>query len=367
MKRSYIIAVLFAVAAAGWIASGQIGNADRVKEARKPPADLSTMERIPTVRVNRQTAEQRTSEIILRGQTEAWRKVIVKAETFGRIEAVLAEKGSRVDVGDILVELAPEDRPARLREAQALLEQRKLEYIAAERLSKKGFRAETKLAANKAAMESAVAAVRRAETDLANTTVKAPIAGVIGERMVEVGDFAEMGNPLMKVLDLDPVLAIGNISERNLARIRVGGAATIRLITGQTVKGQIRYIAPEADPETRTFRVEIEIANPDFSIFDGITAEIRLPAERIFAYRISPAILSLADGGEVGVKILGPGNTVEFKPVQIIGDEPAGLWISGLPEQVVFITIGQDFVTAGQTVQPVDDETLAPFVADGSS
>ncbi len=367
MKRSYIIAALFAVAAVAWIGSGQIGNANRVKEARKPPADLSAMERVPTVRVNQQQAVPRTSEIILRGRTEAWRKVLVKSETFGRVEEVLAKKGSRVEAGDILVKLVPEDKPARLREAQALLEQRELEYVAAERLSKKGFRAETQFAANKAALESAKAAVRRAETDLANVTIKAPIAGVIAERLAEVGNFAEMGDPMMKILDLDPVLAIGNISERNLARVRVGGEAKVRLITGQTIDGQIRYISPEADPATRTFRVEVEMANPDTSIADGITAEIRLPAERIFAYQISPAILTLADDGNVGVKILGPGNTVEFKQVQIIGDEPEGLWVSGLPEQVVFITVGQDFVTAGQTVQPVDEETLAPFVADSSS
>lgn len=367
MKRSYIFAAVLAVAAAAWFASGQIGNADRTPEARKPPVDLSAMERVPTVRVSPQQAEARTAEIVVRGRTEAERKVMVKAETFGRVEEVSAAKGSRVAAGDILVKLAPEDRPARLREAQALMAQRRIEYVAAEKLSEKGFRAETQLAASKAALESAQAAVRRAETDLANTTIKAPIAGVIGDRLVEIGDFAEMGDPVVKVLDLDPVLAVGSLSERDLARIRTGGPAKIRLITGQTVDGQIRYIAAEADPATRTFRIEVETANPDTGIADGVTAEIRIPAERIFAYRISPAILTLADDGTVGVKILGPGNRVEFKPVEIIGDEPDGLWVAGLPERVVFITVGQDFVTAGQTVQPVDAETLAPFVADGSS
>ncbi|MHA1600526.1 MAG: efflux RND transporter periplasmic adaptor subunit [Alphaproteobacteria bacterium] len=367
MKRSYIIAALFAVAAAAWLASGQFGDADLVKEGQKPPADLSAMERVATVRVNQQRAEPRTSEIVVRGRTEAWRKVMVKAEAFGRVEEVLPKKGSHVAAGDTLVKLAPEDRPARLREAQALLEQRKLEYVAAERLSKKGFRAETQLAASKAALESARATVRRAETDFANTTIKAPIAGVISERLVEVGDFAEMGDAIMKVLDLDPVLAVGYISERNLARLHVGGPASVRLITGQTIHGQIRYIGPEADPKTRTFRIEVEMSNQEASVVDGITAEIRLPAEQIFAHRISPAILTLADDGEIGVKILGPGNTVEFKPIRIIDDEPDGLWVSGLPEQVVFITVGQEFVTSGQTVLPVDEETLAPFVAGGSS
>ena len=363
MKRSYLIAAVLAVAAVAWIASGQFGNADRVKEAQKPPADLSAMERVPTVRVNQQKAEPRTSEILVSGQTEAWRKVMIKAEIFGRVDKVLVKKGSHVEAGDILVKLAPEDRPARLNEAQALLKQYEIEYVAAERLSKKGFRAETQLAASKAALERARAAVRRAEMDLANTTIKAPIAGVVSERLVEVGDFAEMGDPIMKVLDLDPVLAVGYISERKLSRLRIGGPATVRLITGQTIHGQIRYIAAESDPATRTFRIEVELANPDTNVVDGITAEIRVPAEQVYAHRISPSILTLADDGEIGVKILGPSNTVEFKPVHIIDDKPDGLWVSGLPEQVVFITVGQEFVNSGQTVQPVDEKTLAPFTA----
>jgi membrane fusion protein, multidrug efflux system len=362
MKRSYLIAGILALAAVAWFASGQLGSADGPMEGQKPAADLSAMDRIPTVRVKAQTAERRTSEIVLRGRTVAWRKVVVKAETFGRVEEVGVEKGNQVATGDILVKLAPEDRPARLSEAQALLEQRELEYEAARHLSKKGFRADTQVAASNAELESAHAAVRRAETALANSTIMAPIDGLIGERLVEVGDYVEIGDPIMKILDMDPILAIGHVSERSLARVTPGNTASVRLITGQNAEGVISFVASEADPATRTFRIEVEITNSTSAIADGITAEIRIPAERIFAYRISPAILTLADDGNVGVKVLGPGNTVEFLPVQIIADEPDGLWIAGLPERVTFITVGQDFVSAGQTVEPVDEMTLAPFL-----
>jgi multidrug efflux system membrane fusion protein len=367
MKRSYLIAGVLAIAAVAWFATGQLGGADSAKEGQKPAADLSAMDRIPTVRVKAQAAEQRTSEIVLRGRTEAWRKVVVKAETFGRIEAVGADKGDHVAAGDLVVQLAPEDRPARLSEAQALLAQRALEYEAASRLSKKGFRAETHVAANKAQLESAQASVRRAETELANTTIEAPIDGLVGERLVEVGDYVEIGNPVMKIMDMDPILAIGQISERSLARVTIGSMANVRLVTGQSAEGVISFVASEADPATRTFRIDVEIPNPTGAIADGITAEIRIPAERIFAHRISPAILTLTDGGDVGVKVLGAGNKVEFLAVHIIADEPDGLWVAGLPERVTFITVGQDFVTTGQTVEPVDEMTLAPFTADDPS
>ncbi len=89
--------------------------------------------------------------MILRGHTEAIRKVDVKAETYGRVIELKVEKGDRVEKGAVLARLSPEDRPARLAEAKALRDQRKIEYQASDRLSKKGYRAETQLAGAKAA------------------------------------------------------------------------------------------------------------------------------------------------------------------------------------------------------------------------
>ena len=361
MKRSYIIAALLAVGAAGWVASGQLSGSERPKEARKPPADLSTTEHVPTVRVRRQVAELRTAEVVLRGRTEADRKVQVKAETHGRIVELGADKGVRVKKGDVLLRLSVEDRPARLAEAKALREQRRIEYEASMRLSKKGFRAETQVAAAKAELEAAEAAVTRAEVEIANMTIRAPFDGVVGDRMVESGDFVEMGNPVVRIVDLDPILAVAQISERDLARVSLGSPGRARLITGQEIEGAVSYIASEAESATRTFRLEVEIANPDAAVPDGVTAELTLPLQRIVAHKVSPAILTLTDDGIVGVKVLGPDSRVVFHPVQILGESPDGVWLSGLPERVTLITVGQEFVNAGQTVRAIDEVTLEPL------
>jgi multidrug efflux system membrane fusion protein len=133
------------------------------------------------------------------------------------------------------------------------------------------------------------------------------------------------------------------------------------LIGGAEFPGKIRYLAAEADATTRTFRIEVEIANPDAAIPDGVTAEIRLPLEQLAAHRVSPAILTLTDDGVVGVKALGPGNRVVFHPVRIIGDGPDGVWLRGLPSQITLIIVGQEFVAEGQVVRPIDEATLAPL------
>lgn len=366
MKRSYIIAGLLALAAAGWVVSGRLGDGDQPKIGRKPPADLSAAEAVATVRVREQHAELRAAQVILRGRTEATRKVDVKAETHGRIVELAVNKGERVEKGDPLARLAAEERPARLAEAKALREQRRIEYEASRRLSQKGYRAETQLAAAKAALEAASAELARAEVEVRNTGIQAPFDGVVVDRMAEMGDFIDKGDPIARILDLDPVLAVAQISERDVGRVAVGGPARVALIDGAEIDGTIRFIAAEADPTTRTFRIEVELANPTSAIADGVTAELHLRLGTVSAHRVSPAILTLTDAGVVGVKTLGPGNQVRFHPVRIIGDGPDGVWLSGLPERVTLITVGQEFVADGQSVRPIDEATLAPLAGDGS-
>jgi len=360
MKQSYLMAGLLTLAAAGWVVSGQIDPGDSPKAARKPPADLAAAEVVPTVRVRTLIAQPRQTVVILRGRTEADRKVDIKAETYGRIVSLKAGKGDRIAKGAVLARLSPGERPARLAEAKALREQRKIEYDASLRLSKKGYRAETQLAAAKAALEAAEAAVTRAKVALDNTTIRAPFDGLVAERAAEIGDFIDKGDPVARIIDLDPVLAVGQISERDRDRVSIGAPAQVVLVGGREVSGLIRFIAAEAEATTRTFRIEVEMPNPDAGIPDGITAEIRLPLDVVAAHRVSPAILSLTDDGAIGVKTLGPDNRVRFHPIRIIGDGPDGVWLSGLPERITLITVGQDFVAEGQIVHPVFDTDFSP-------
>ena len=75
------------------------------------------------------------------------------------------------------------------------------------------------------------------------------------------------------------------------------------------------------------------------------------------AMRVSPAILSLDDKGQIGVKIV-EGNVARFVPVTLIGDSPEGVWIAGLPNEAVVITVGHDYVKDGDPVTPVAEEAV---------
>jgi len=367
MKRSVIFAVVLAVVAVGWVLSGQFGESGAAPEVQKAPADLTALDEAPAVRVRASTAQAHAVVDLLRGRSEANRLVEIKSETDGRIIELAIEDGTRVKQGEIIARLSPGDRPARLAEAKALLAQRKIEYEADQKLSKKGFRADTTLAATEASLQAAEAAVTIAEVELGYTRIQAPFDGVVDRRMVEIGDFVDRGDAIAELVELDPILIVTQVNERDVQRLAIGAPGTARLMTGETVEGHIRHISAVADEATRTFRVELEVPNPEGTIADGMTAEIALPLSRVQAHLVSPAILTLSDSGLIGVKAVDESSRVVFHPVKIVDTDNQGVWISGLPAEVTLITVGQEYVGDGEEVRPIPESAIEERLKDLSS
>ncbi|MBL6927641.1 MAG: efflux RND transporter periplasmic adaptor subunit [Rhodospirillales bacterium] len=355
MKRSYLFAVLVAISVVGWIMSGQIGQTSVTEGVDPIVATAAADEVLPKVRVRAMVAQERENEIFLFGRTEAVRNVDVMTETKGRVVSRLVKKGDWVKRGDVLVRIAMDDRKARLAQAQALVEQRKIAYEAAQKLSKKQFRSVVTLAQNKADLESAKAALAAIKLDIQRCTIRAPFAGVVDRLPAEIGYVVDVGSTVARIVDLDPILVVGSVAERNVSAVAVGALGVVRLVTGEEVGGTVSYVSKVGAEATRTFRVEVEVDNPNGDIAEGLTTELRLPLGRVFAHRVSPAVLTLSDEGIIGVKAVGNENVVEFYPAELIADTPDGVWLRGLPEKLNLITVGQEFVRVGQRVIPVQE------------
>lgn len=359
MNRSYVIAVVIAIAASGWILSGQFQFDDGTAPAKASDATVEPApkaeERLERVRVRTIVPETRSREITVNGRTEAVRNVTLRAEVEGRIEQVNVEEGADVKKGDVIARIAVQDRKARLAESKALLRQRRVEHEAATKLAEKGFRSTTKVAEARAYLDAARARVEAMQVEMSNTETKAPFDGMLNERAVELGAFVKIGDSIATLVDLDPMLVVAHVSEREVSGVRVGQAGYAKLMGGDRVEGTIRYVSTVADSTTRTFRVELEVPNGDRSVRDGVTASMHLPIAPIRTHRVSPAVLTLNNAGLVGVKIVDAGDRVRFVPVKILADSGDGVWIAGLDERVRLITVGHEFVVDGQKVMPVVD------------
>ena len=300
------------------------------------------------------SSEQRIRDrIIITGRTRANRTVAIKARTDGVVEKLHFERGDRISEGQLLAELALEDRQAHLLEARALVEQREIEFRGAKALREQDSISETELAKARAALESARASLEMAVEEAQRTRIRAPIAGLAETRDVNVGDFLGRGAAVTKLVDLTPIRVKGSLSERYLNRVDVGSRATIALVNGSEHVGEVVFVGRVASPATRTFPVEVVIDNPDAEIIEGLTAEITLFTEEVAAHHLPASILTLSDDGALGIKGVNDHNEVVFHPVEVVRDTPDGIWLTGLPEKATVIAVGQAFVSVGQPVETV--------------
>lgn len=380
VKPSLIIALVLAVGATAWILSGNLpmgdeqvavnsdaaGTTGQAQTAAAGPSASEAEKKIQSVRVYDSAAQVRRTTLRIAGRTEASRQGRLMAETEGTIRNIDVEEGDVVSAGQRIGSIIEDERNAVVREAEALLSQRQIEYSAAEKLASKGFQSEVSKAKALAEMEAAKAALDRARIDLAKTRLAVPFDGVIWTKDVEQGDLVKVGDLIVSIVDLDPLLVVANVSEREVAAVTEGALARATLITGETVEGIVSYISPQAETSTRTFRVEVEVPDTGNRYKAGITAELLLPLSESEAHLISPALLTLDDSGQVGVKLVSEGDVARFVPVTILEDTPDGVWIHGLPDKATLISVGQEYVGDGEKVSPVPDTVFVPTVGDKS-
>jgi multidrug efflux system membrane fusion protein len=358
LKTPVGTAIAILIAAAVWVATGYLGSTHEVEPAAAI-ADSNAAKGVAatSVRVRVMRNQLHVADLVLRGRTEAERKVELKAEMSGRVTGLPAAKGQLVKAGDPVCELDVGARKARLDQAKAQLTQAKLEYDAAVSLEKRGHRSETQTAAALAGYEAAQANVRLMEQELSYTVMRAPFDGMVDKRLVSLGAYMTPGTPCALVVAADPFLIVGAVAESQIAQVSPGTAGGAQLVTGETVEGKVTFLATAADPQTRTFRVELTVPNPDFKLRDGITADIRVRSSAVPAMQLSPAILSLDDSGRIGVKIV-ENSRVRFVPVALVADDKNGVWVAGLPDEATVITVGQDYVKNGDVVNAVPEESV---------
>ena len=270
------------------------------------------------------------------------------------MESTPASQGALVSKGDVLCRLKVDARQAALNEARASLAKAKLDYDAAVKLAAEGFRSDTSVAGAKATLDLAKASIEQASINLAKTKITAPFDGMFDKRMVEAGDLMNIGDPCGAVVQQNPFLITGAVSEKDVAKIALGDKGSARLVTGETIEGEVSFVAVAADPLTRTFDVELEVPNEDGALRDGVTAEFTVFAARRDAHLAPHAALTLDNNGSIGVKTVSADNHVSFTPVSLLGETAEGVWLSGLDGDVALITRGQDFVTDGQEVTVSD-------------
>jgi multidrug efflux system membrane fusion protein len=297
IKQTYKTAAICAAFLTIWMISGSL-----VEEENFTKTD-SSLDTLSSVTILNSKAIDKSKILKSSGFTEADKFVQVRAELSGRVISRPAKQGDFVEKGDLICQL----------------------YIAGREAYPK---------------------------------IVAPFSGYLESLRVDEGDFLNTGAVCASLIDPDPMLLVADIAEKDIAQIQLGSEASAKLISGRLITGNVSFIASSADKNTRTFRVEISVDNKDRTIRDGVSAEIYIKGKEEPAHKISPAILALNDQGKLGVRTVTPDNTVEFREIKILEDTNNGMWVSGLGKDARIITLGQEYVFQGQTVNV--KETFLP-------
>ncbi len=289
IKQTYKTASILASFLVIWMVSGSMVEEENFEK------NNSALDTLSSVTIVNSKATNKSKILKSSGFTEADKFVQVRAEVSGRLIARPAQQGDFVEEGDLICQL----------------------YIAGREAYPK---------------------------------IVAPFSGYLETLRVEEGDFLNTGAVCAALIDPDPMLIVADIAEKDIAQVQLGSEARAKLISGRFISGEVTFIASSADKNTRTFRVEISVDNKDRAIRDGVSAEIYIKGKEEAAHKISPAILSLNDQGKLGVRTVTADNRVEFKEISILEDTNSGMWVSGLGEEARIITLGQEYVFQGQTV-----------------
>ncbi len=211
--------------------------------------------------------------------------------------------------------------------------------------------AEAGIESTQAAIESAEAGVASAAKEIERLIIKASFDGILESDTAELGSVLQPGALCATVIQLDPIKLVGFVTEVDVNRVTLGKMAQARLLNGSEVQGRVSFLSRSADQTTRTFRVEIEVPNPDLTIRDGQSADIAIASAGTKAHLVPGSALTLNANGALGLRTVDDNDVVKFKPVTVLRDTIDGMWVDGLPEMAKIIVVGQEFVTEGVQVR----------------
>ncbi len=276
MKKKVFIALAGVLLLLGGLGSIKYLQIDRMIAQGKEFAPPPTVVTAAPVRAARW--EQRLTAV---GSLEAVQGVTVTAELSGKVDAIAFAPGARVEAGDLLVQQDIASEKAQLRADEAALALKKANYERARELLDQ--KVVTRAAYDQALAEykQAQAAIDNVRSVIAKKTIRAPFAGKLGIRRINLGQILEAGQPIVSLQALDPIFVNFALPQDRVTRLQPGLAVRIAVdaLAGDLVEGRVTAINPEVDATTRNIRVQATVENRQERLRPGMfaTVEVVLP------------------------------------------------------------------------------------------
>jgi len=235
---------------------------------------------IPPTTVTAAAAKQETwgNTLSAPGSLEAVRGVTVAAEVGGKVSRIAFEPGATVEAGAVLIELDASTEEAELRAAEAGSKLARADLDRLQNLHREGIISHAELDSTQATATRSIAQAESIRATIAKKSIRAPFAGRLGLRQVNLGQILREGDPITVLQTLDPIFVNFSVPQQHLADL--GAETAVRITTdaarGTTFEGRINAVSPEVDLATRSLRVQATIANTEEKLRPGMYANVEI-------------------------------------------------------------------------------------------
>ncbi len=306
MRISGITAVMAAVAFLA-ACNQKEGAADDSEEKSAPaiPVEVATPSRGDIYATHTGTAA-----------IEAFAEALVVAKVAGEIEAIHAEEGDDVEAGDLLARLDGDRLRLDLAQADARLQKLRRDFERNKDLKDRSLISAGDFEKIQYEMEALEATRDLARLELSYTEIRAPIDGVISERLVKTGNTIEVNAPMFRVTSMEPLVAYLHIPEKEYRLIEPGMPVTLDVdaLAENDFDATVARVSPVVDPATGTFKITIEVSDPTRRLKPGMFARVNIVSDMHTQALQIPRNAIIEDSGENSVFVVND-ETAEKRPV----------------------------------------------------
>jgi membrane fusion protein (multidrug efflux system) len=319
-------------------------------------------ERVTDVRVLEVVPETLKDWVDLPGSVEPYLATKIAAEVEGRVDWIGPAEGDIIkNSGAPLVRIDQKTLLAQVDEARAAYD---LSFDSCARMKElhgEGIIADEQLDECKAKVATDLARLEVARIALEKSTVRAPNAGVLNKCYVEVGEYVRKGDPIADIVVIDPVKVLVKVPEKDIPRFRPGQEQDVsfNFMQGKIYKGAVSYISVVGDPGTRTYNVEITVANPNREILPSMIATVR-NLRREIPEAIAVPLLAIIPRGDYLVAFVEKDGKAVERLIEI------GIFTGGRAQVVKGIEPHEHLIIEGQR-ELADGELVRVHEAEGNS
>lgn len=286
---------------------------------------------------------------------EADEEAMVVAKVRGVIQKLNVEEGDYIQRGQVMAQLEDEQLEIEAARAKATMDRLYNDYQRNQELFNKNLISAEQFDNSKFEYESQKAAHELAELKLEYTQIRAPISGVVSQRLIKVGNMVNTDQEVFKITDFDPLLAVLHVPEHEMNKLRVGQTSVIQVdaVKGETFTGQVLRISPVVDPETGTFKVTIAIKDESRQLKPGMFGRVRIVYDTRDNALMIPKEAVMNEDGVSSVYVLND-QLVFRRNIQTGYVNGANIEvIEGLKDGDSVVTIGQSSLQDSAMVQVV--------------